>query len=331
VCEHAGAGGTSRLFAQGEQRQHHRTNDSGSFRREQFVRTHTRRSRVARLWAALAALVVVPATLAVSSSSAGAAGSNTLTVKAGEYTYILSGAPKAGWTEIKFQNTGVEDHMLAMFKLKPGTTTAQLKKAVLSSDQNAFQAIAAPGGDPTVYGTPAPLSPKASTTTMTKLAPGTYGIACFFPAPDGTPHAAHGMYKILKVSGKSSATPPTDGVSEVTIADSGITAPSSGVPAHGWLKVTNSATAGRDLTLAKYTSDSATFDQANAYYSEYFSSGKVPAGDAPAMLQGGLGGLAQGGVGYVQVDFAKGRFAFVSSNNDTNNDPNPLHLDFTVG
>ncbi len=48
--------------------------------------THTRRSRVARFWAALAALVVVPATLAVSTSSAGAAGSNTLTVKAGEYT-----------------------------------------------------------------------------------------------------------------------------------------------------------------------------------------------------------------------------------------------------
>ena len=54
--------------------------------------THSRRSRVARFWAALAALVVVPATLAVSTSSAGAAGSNTLTVKAGEYTYQLKGS-----------------------------------------------------------------------------------------------------------------------------------------------------------------------------------------------------------------------------------------------
>jgi len=296
------------------------------------VHTHTRRSSVARIWAALAALVVVPATLAVSTSSAGAAGSNTLTVKAGEYTYQLKGSPKAGWTEITFENSGVEDHMLAMFKLKKGTTNAQLKKAVLSNDQSALEKIAAPGGDPTVFGTPAPLSPKASTTTTTKLAAGTYGMVCFFPAPDGSPHAAHGMYKVFTVSGKSSATPPTDGVSEVTITDSGITAPASGVPAHGWVKVTNNATNGRDLGVAKYTSDSATFDQANAYYNEFFSSGKVPAGDVPATLDGGLGGLAPGGVGYFQADFdTGGKYVFVSSNNDADNDTNPLHLDFSAG
>ena len=300
------------------------------------MRIQQRHSRVARCLAALAALVVVPATLAttlaVSTTAAGAAGSNTLTVKAGEYTYQLKGSPKAGWTEITFENSGVEDHMLAMFKLKKGTTNAQLKKAVLSNDQSALEKIAAPGGDPTVFGTPAPLSPKASTTTTTKLAAGTYGMVCFFPAPDGSPHAAHGMYKVFTVSGKSSATPPTDGVSEVTITDSGITAPASGVPAHGWVKVTNNATNGRDLGVAKYTSDSATFDQANAYYNEFFSSGKVPAGDVPATLDGGLGGLAPGGVGYFQADFdTGGKYVFVSSNNDADNDTNPLHLDFSAG
>lgn len=297
------------------------------------MRTHTRRSRVARLWAALAALVVVPATLAVSTSSAGAAGSNTLTVKAAEYTYVLKGSPKAGWTEIKFQNVGVEDHMMAMFKLKPGTTNAQLKKAVLSNDQNAFEKIAAPGGDPTIYGLPGLLGPDASTTTMTKLAPGTYGIACFVPAPDGSPHAVHGMYKVLTVSGKSSATPPTDGVTDVTITDSGITAPSSGLPAHGWVKVTNTSSVGRDATLAKYASDSTTFDEANAYFNELFSSGKAPGGEPPATLEGGLLGIAKsGGTGYFEVDLKNGRYALVSSNQDIDgNDPSPLHIDFTIG
>ncbi len=279
----------------------------------------------------MAAFVVVPATLAISTSSAGAAGSNTLTVKAAEYTYVLKGSPKAGWTEIKFQNVGVEDHMMAMFKLKPGITSAQLKKAVLSNDQSAFQKIAAPGGDPTVFGGPSLLSPKASTTTMTKLAAGTYGIVCFVPAPDGTPHAAHGMYKVLTVSGKSSATPPTDGVSDVTITDSEITAPSSGMPAHGWIKVTNNASSGRDITLARYTSDSATFDQANAYYNEFFNSGKAPEGDAPASLEGGVGGIPKGGTGYFEVDLDNGRYVLVSSNQDIDNDPTPLHLDFTIG
>ena len=295
------------------------------------MRTHKRRSRVARLLAALSAFVVVPATLALSTTSAGAAGSNTLTVKAGEYTYVLKGSPKAGWTQITFSNAGVEDHMMAMVKLKPGTTNAQLKKAILSNDQNALQKVAAPGGDPTVYGAPSLLSPKASTTTMTKLGAGTYGIMCFVPAPDGSPHAAHGMYTVFTVSGKSSATPPTDGVTDVTITDSGLTTPSSGLPAHGWVKATNNTSTGRDLTEAKYTSDSATFDQANAYYNEFFGSGKAPDGEAPATLDGGLSGIAKGGTGYFELDLDNGRYVLVSSNQDIDNDPNPLHLDFTIG
>ena len=296
------------------------------------MRTHTRRSRAARFWAALAALVVVPATLAVSTSAAGAAGSNTLTVKAGEYTYALKGSPKAGWTEITFENAGVEDHMMAMFKLKKGTTAAALKTAVTSSDQKAFEKIAAPGGDPTVSGTPNLLTPKQSTTTYTQLPAGTYGIACFITAPDGKSHAEHGMFKVFTVSGKSSAKPPTDGVTDVSISDSAITAPSAGLPAHGWVKVTNDSAVARDLTLAEYTSPDATFDTANAYFNEYFSTGTPPAGDPPATLNGGLGGIAPGATGYFEVDLENGRYALVSSNQELdNNDPNPLHVDFTVG
>jgi uncharacterized cupredoxin-like copper-binding protein len=296
------------------------------------VRTHTRRSRVARLWAALAALVVVPATLAVSTSSAGAAGSNTLTVKAGEYTYVLKGSPKAGWTQITFDNAGVETHMMAMFKLKKGTTNAQLKTAVLANDDSAFNKIADTSkGDPTVTGSPNLLSAGKSTTTYTQLPAGTYGIACFIPAAsDGKPHAAHGMYKVFTVSGKSNAKPPTDGVTEVTVSDAGISAPSGGVPAHGWVKVTNNSSAGRDVALGAYTSDAATFEQANDYYNTFFNSGKPPEGDPPAALEGGVSNLAaSGGSGYFELDLSKGRYVFVSSKSNEN-DATPLHLDFTV-
>jgi hypothetical protein len=295
-----------------------------------FVRTATRRSGVVRLWAALAALVTVSATLAVSGASAGAAASNTLTVKAGEYTYILKGSPKGGWVQINFQNAGVEDHMMAVFKLKKGTTNAQLKKAVLSDDQSALEKIALPGGDPFVTGTPNVLSAGKSTTTYSQLPAGTYGMVCFIPAPDGSPHAAHGMFKVFTVSGKSSAKPPTDGVSQVTITDSGIELPSAGLPAHGWVKATNNSAANRDLALAEYTSPDATFDAANAYYNEYFNTGKVPAGEAPASLNGGLSGLPKGGTGYFELDLENGRYALVGSLSD-DNDPNPLHVDFEVG
>ena len=167
---------------------------------------------------------------------------------------------------------------------------------------------------------------------MTQLPAGTYGIACFLTAPDGKSHAAHGMYKVFTVSGKSNLKPPTDGVTAVSISDSGITPPSSGMPQHGWVKATNSTSVARDLTLAKYTSAGATFDEANAYYNAFFSSGKAPAGDPPATLNGGLGGIAPGASGYFEVDLKNGHYALVSSNQETNsNDPSPLHTDFEVG
>jgi len=226
----------------------------------------------------------------------------------------------------------VEDHMMAMFKLKKGTTPAQLKTAVTSNDQAAFEKIAAPGGDPTVSGSPNLLTSKQSTTTFTQLPAGTYGIACFISAPDGKSHAEHGMYKVFTVSGKSSAKPPTDGVSEVSISDSAITAPSNGVPAHGWIKVTNDSAVARDLSIAEYTSADATFDTANAYFNEYFSTGTPPAGDAPATINGGIAGIAPGASGYVEVDLSNGRYALVSSNQELqDNDPAPLHVDFTIG
>jgi hypothetical protein len=221
--------------------------------------------------------------------------------------------------------------MMAVFKLKKGTTNGQLKKAILSEDQNALEKIAAPGGDPTVTGTPNLLSPGKSTTTYTQLAAGTYGMVCFIPAPDGSPHAAHGMDKVFTVSGKSSAKPPTDGVSQVTVTDSGVELPSAGLPAHGWVKVTNNSSVSRDIALAEYTSPDATFDAANAYYNEFFSSGKVPAGEAPATLNGGLSGVPKGGSGYFDLDLKNGRYVVVSSNQELDNDPNPLHTDFTVG
>ena len=69
-----------------------------------------------------AALVALGALTAVGMSPAGAAGSNKLTVKAGEYTYEFSGKPKAGLTEIVFDNQGIEDHMMGLVQLKKGVT-----------------------------------------------------------------------------------------------------------------------------------------------------------------------------------------------------------------
>ena len=287
------------------------------------MRTHTRRSRVARLWAALAALVVVPATLAVSTSAAAAAGSNTLTVKAGEYTYVLKGSPKAGWTQMNFDNAGVEDHMMVGFKLKKGTTPAAFKKALLAQDDAAFKKIAAPGGDPSVSGLPALVGPGQKTTALTNLSAGTYGIACFVTAPDGSPHAAHGMFKVFTVAGKSNLKPPTDGVAEVTLSDTSITVPPGDAPKTLTVKVTNSGTTVHSFQLVKLN-EGKTLDEAKTYFDGLFNTGKAD-GDAPGVLVGGVQEVAPGGVGYVEWSLPAGNYGYVSTDGDAPND------DYTKG
>lgn len=270
------------------------------------------------------------ATLGVSAGvapSAGAAGSNTFTVKAGEYTYKLSGSPKAGWTQIDFQNDGTEYHMMAVFSLKKGVTLAQVKKAVLSNDQSAGDAIA---GKAQVSGAPDLLAPGEKTTVITKLPAGHYALACFVPAPDGAPHAAHGMIKLFDVStDKSSLTPPKDGLVAVTVADDAITLPTSGMPAHGWAKVTNNATKPRSLDIAHLLGN-ATFEEADAYFANLFQSGTLPAGDAPAAIQGGAQSIPPGGTAYVQLDLTAGRNVLVSDTDDDQDNSQQIHQEFTV-
>jgi hypothetical protein len=288
------------------------------------MRTRTRRSRVVRLWAGLAAALVATSALVV--ASAGAAGSNSLTVKAGEYVYQLKGSPKSGWTQINFDNAGVENHMMAVVALKAGVTAKQLKAAALSQDQAAFGKIAAPNADPNgVSGIPDVLGPSQKTTVLAELPAGHYGMMCFVPAPDGSPHVAHGMIKVFDVAkGKSNLKPPTDGVTDVELSDTAITFPTDNVGRSLTLKVTNSGTKVHSFSLAKIN-DGKTLDDVKAYFDAFFNGNTPPAGDPPGVLVGGIASLNPGQIAYLQQTLAAGNYGYVSTQGDPPND------DYTIG
>jgi len=290
-----------------------------------------RRVRGVRFWAGLTALLVVPATIGAAVSSAGATGSNKLTVTAGEYTYKFSGAPKPGNMEVAFKNAGVEYHMMGLVHLKPNVTVKQLKTALLSNDPAAGKDLTV--GEGNVANTPNFLAPDQSTTTIANLPAGHYGVFCFVPAPDGKSHVEHGMVKTFDIKGsKSSYKPPTSGVADVTITDAGITLPSSGVPANTWIKIANNTAVPRDLTLAQYLTPGATYESGTAYFDEFFSSGKLPAGDPPVSVNGGVTAIAPNSSAYLEVAMRNGgKYAFTSSNTAVDDDPNELHVDFTAG
>ena len=283
--------------------------------------TQSRRVRVTRLWAGLATLAVASATFAVAAPAASASGSNTLTIKAGEYVYQLKGSLKSGWSQIDFQNAGVENHMLAVVQLKKGVTVKQLKAAATSSDNNAFTAIAAPGANPNgVAGFPTVLGPGQKTSTMTQLKAGHYGIMCFIPAAsDGKPHVAHGMLKVFDVStAKSSLKPPTDGVADVTLSDTAITVPPGNPGRQLTAKITNAGSAGHTFDLVKI-SDGKTLDDVNAYFNAFFS-GQKPAGDAPGTIVGGIGEIDAGTTAYLVQTLKPGHYGYASTDGTAPND-----------
>jgi hypothetical protein len=282
---------------------------------------------VGRLCNVLAVAAATSGLLVVGAPAAGAAGSNSLTVKAGEYTYKLSGSPKAGWTQINFDNAGVEYHVFSLVKLKKGVTTKQLKNAAQSQDDSAIEALQE--GDGSTGAQPGLLGPGEKNSVITKLAAGHYGAICYIPTPEGEPHFLHGMITTFDVSaGKSNLTPPQDGVVDVTIADDGITLPSSGLPRNGWSRVTNSTSVNRDLIVVRYLTADATFETVDAYFDAFFQ-GQTDA-EPPATLLGGAEGLAPGSSAYVQLALKSGRYALVSTNQDVDDDPNEFDVDFTV-
>ncbi len=280
--------------------------------------------------AVLVAVATMGLAATIGAPSASAAGSNSLNITASEYAYKVSGSPKSGWTEVTFKNTGTQFHMLLAIPLKKGVTLAQAKKAARAKDpESAFGKL---GGKGSTAGMPFLAGPGTSSTTITKLDAGSYALICFFSAPDGKPHLAHGMINMMTVSdATSSLQPPTSDVVDVTTADTGITLPDGTLPTSGWAKVTTTNTDDpRDLTIARYTSDTATFDQANTYVDDFISSGKEPAGAVPITIVGNVGSFTSGPVSYLKLDLEPGRYAAVSDTDSDDNGSKQVHQEFTV-
>jgi hypothetical protein len=286
--------------------------------------THSRARRFT-LVSLVAVIAACGAVLVGVAPGAGAASSNTLSVTAGEYAYILKGKPQPGWVNIQFKNGGVEYHMMVVVALKKGVTAAQLKKVAISNDDAAFGKIAQ--GDGNVYGLPELLAPGQQTATYTELKAGHYGVMCFITAPDGVPHVAHGMVKTFDVTGsKSSAKPPQDGVVDVTMTDTSITVPSGDAPQHTTIKVTNAGTNPHNFVIVKLESGK-TLDDAKAYFDAFFDSGTAPAGTAPApagtapaTIVGGVGDITPGGIAYLDWNLKSGHYGYVSTDGDLPND-----------
>ncbi len=87
-----------------------------------------------------------------------------------------------------FTNTGVEPHEALLVQLPEGADPMGILDGSVSFE------------DVTFFGGVFDIMPEESVDlTMIDLAPGTYTLLCFFPSPDGQPHAAHGMVQQFEI------------------------------------------------------------------------------------------------------------------------------------
>jgi hypothetical protein len=281
---------------------------------------------------AMASIVLL--VLAFATIGAGAATSNSLDVKASEYTFKLSGAPKSGWVKIGFDNVGVENHMVAVVELKKGVTVKQLKQAASSNDDSAFQKIAAPGATENgPSGMPDLLGPDQQTATLTQLPAGHYGMLCFLPAPDGTPHFMKGMIDTFDVKkGKSKLEPPTT-ARDATLTDSAIDFDTADIGRNLTVKVTNDGQSVHSFTLVKVEAGH-TVAEVRDYFNTLFSgNGTEASSKPPGVIVGGIASVDPGATAYLEQTLEPGHYAYVSTQGDdpaTDDYSKGLHGEFDV-
>jgi hypothetical protein len=283
------------------------------------------RRTVARVAAVLTVCIVASGLTAAGAPAAHAAGSNDLNVTAREYSYDVSGKPKAGLTKINFENSGSDYHEFTIVHLKPGVTKKQLQDALMSSDQNAVPNLESQVG--LISPRPGLLGPDEKVGIVTNLVEGHYGAYDELANREGKSNYAQGMVTTFDVvPGTSALTPPDKGVIDVAISDTQISL-GGGTAKNGWAKITNSSAANRNLVLTRYLKDNASFRTATAYFNAYFGGGTDA--EPPAVIAGSADGLIPGSTTYVQLQLNEGRYLFVSLNEDLDTE-SPLHYDFKV-
>lgn len=158
-------------------------------------------------------LALVPLALAAAGcGGSDGASSESVTIEGGEYAYVMPDEIDGGVVSMRFRNTGKEPHEFALGRIDGGHTIDETIRDLFANDGDVPYATDI-GGVPL-------LSPGEEITITRRLEPGTYGLLCFFPSPDGKPHLELGMKREFRVAGESGESVPT--------ADAVITATADG-------------------------------------------------------------------------------------------------------
>jgi len=196
------------------------------------------------------------------------------------------------------------DHVAMWVRVKEGHTVDEVLAAAAAdfSGRTAEPLLDFYGGSNAV-------GPGQSQTTYLNLDPGTYILADFIPAQDGTlqPHSAKGMWQEMTVT--ESARPVANVQSEGAILMAGMTFNlPDGFDGNGVFEVRNDDDVLHEMGIVRLVEGKTSQDIISFFD---FSKGP-PTGTRPYTTVGGMGALSPGKSAYIELALEPGKYALIS-------------------
>jgi plastocyanin len=219
-------------------------------------------------------------------------------VEATEYAFDLPAEVEGGVVTMRFTNTGGLPHEFAFARIEEGKTEEDVREVIESGEEP-------PPWADDIAGVPG-LSPGESVTVTRTLEPGSYAFLCFFPDPEGTPHAALGMYEVFSIVGDSGASLP-EADATITATDEGLDVPTFDT-GEQTVEFVNDGSEPHELLLVEFEPGSSVRDVDRWIGGGY-------RGEPPATFLGGMQTIPSGesvlltldleaGVEYTALDFS---------------------------
>ncbi len=223
-----------------------------------------------------------------------------ITIHAVDFSYNAPTQIQSGLVTITLINDGKEDHQAQLARLNDGVTMDQLMAALQKGPDTALPLVTLAGG-------PNAIQPGQKQTVTVNLPAGNYVLLCFVSGADNVPHLAKGMIAPMTVAaaagnaaGAPNAAAEPQSTGSVMLQDFTITVPDKVQAGSQVWKVTNNGPEPHEFTLVRMD-DGKTAQDFQAFMQN-------PTGKPPFSSAGGLGALAPGTSGWVNLDLKPGTY-----------------------
>lgn len=223
-------------------------------------------------------------------------GGHEVTIVGRDHVFEAPEEMPAGLITFAFKNEGAEVHHVQIARLNDGVTFEQFMAAFEQGEAAAMPLITPVGG-------PSLTNPGQTARVTLNLEPGAYVLLCLVPDAEGIPHLAHGMARPLTITGDVATQPEPQADLTISMADFQYSMPTEVEAGPQTWKVVNDGPQPHELVLHKLASGKTAEDVIAFFH--------TPQGQPPFTNAGGMQGLSQGGVGWVQLDLAPGTYVAI--------------------